>query len=123
MTVPDTTEVTLTLRLRQNLNRDKIVSLYRYLDVPGDPGLADLDRFMIRKTGNIELLFLVGNKHWQSLTNKRTAEFLAPKTLRAKFVGLNIMKSVSSLDETPPALKRSISAASKLKSELPQTCK
>ena len=78
---------------------------------------------MIRKTGNIELLFLVGNKHWQCLTNKRTGEFLAPKTIREKFDGLNITKSVSSLDETPSALKRSISAASKLKSELPQTCK
>ena len=32
-----------TLRLRQRRKRDKIVSLYRYLDVTGDPGLADLD--------------------------------------------------------------------------------
>ena len=66
-----------------------------------DPGLADIDRFMIkkpRKTGNTDLLFLDGNKHWQSLTNKCTGEFLAAKALREKFVGLNIMKS---LDETP----------------------
>ena len=72
-TVPDTAEATSTLRLRQKLKWDKIVSLYRHLDVTGDPGLADLDRFMIKKnskTGNIELLFLNGNKHWQSLTNK-----------------------------------------------------
>ena len=125
-TVPDTTEVTSKLRLRQKLKQGKFISLYRYLDVTGDPGLTDLDRFMVRKTlktGNTELLFLDGNKHWQSLTNKRTGEFLAPKTLREKFDGLNIMKSVSSLDETPSALERSISAASKLKSELPQTCK
>ena len=63
-TVPDTAEATSTLRLRQKLKRDKIVSLYRYLGVTGDPGLADLDRFMIRKilkTGNVELLFLDGN--------------------------------------------------------------
>ena len=65
------------------------------------------------------MLFLDGDKHWQSLTNKRTGEFLAPKTLREKFGGLNTMKSVLSLDETPSALERSISAASKLKSELP----
>ena len=66
----------------------------------GDPGLADLDQFTIRKnikTGNIELL-LDDDKHWQSLTNKRTGEFLAP-TLREKFGGLNTMKSVLSLDE------------------------
>ena len=40
---PDATEATSTLRLRQRLKQDKIVSLYRYLDVTGDPGLADLN--------------------------------------------------------------------------------
>ena len=62
-TLPDTQEeATSTLRLRQKLKRDKIVSLYRYLDVTGNPGLADLDRFTIKKNskaGNIELLFLM----------------------------------------------------------------
>ena len=48
-TAPATTEATSTLRLRQKLKRDKILSLYRYLDVAGDPGFADLDRFMIKK--------------------------------------------------------------------------
>ena len=88
----------------------------------GDPGLADLEQFMFKKnskTDNIELLFFVGNKHWQSPNNKRTGEFLAPKTLRENFGGLNITKSVLSLDQTPSALERSISAATKLKSELP----
>ena len=63
---PDATEVTSILRLRQKLNQDKIVSLHRYLDVTGNLGLADLDQFTIKKnskTGNIELLFLDGNKH------------------------------------------------------------
>ena len=40
---PDATEATSTLRLRQRLKQDKIVSLYRYLDVTGGPGLADLN--------------------------------------------------------------------------------
>ena len=121
-TVPDTTEAASTLRLRQKLKRDEIVSLYRHLSATGDPGLADLDRFTIRKnlkTGNMELLFLDSDKHWQSLTNKRTGEFLAPKTLREKFGGLNIMKSVLSLDETSPALEISFKTATKLKGELP----
>ena len=121
-TEPATTEATSTLRLREKLKQDKIVSLYRYLELTGDPGLADLERFMIKKnskTGNIELLFLDGNKHWQSLNNKRTGEFLAPKTLREKFGGLNILKSVLNLDQTPSALEKSISAATKLQSELP----
>ena len=56
----------------------------------GDPGLADLDQFNIKKkkknlkTGNIELLFLDADKHWQSLTNKRTGEVLAAQALREK---------------------------------------
>ena len=40
---PDATEATSTLRLRQRLKQDKIVSLYRYLAVTGGPGLADLN--------------------------------------------------------------------------------
>ena len=118
----DTTEATSTIRLRQKLKRDKIVSLYRCLSVTGDPGLEDLDRFMIRKnlkTGNIELLFLDGSNQWQSLTNECTGEFLAAKTLREKFGGLNIMKSVLSLDETPSALERSVKAATKFNCDLP----
>ena len=115
----DATEATPTLRLRQKL---KIASLYRYLSLKGDPGLADLDRLMIRKnlkTGNIELFFLDGNNQSQSLTNKSTGGFLLAKTLREKFSGLNIVKSVLSLDETASALERRVKAASKLKSELP----
>ena len=65
------------------------------------------------------MLFLDGNKHWQSLTNKRIGEFLATKTLRERFGGLNIMKSVLSLVETPSALERSFKAATKLRHELP----
>ena len=88
----------------------------------GDPGLADIDRFMIEKnskTGNTDLLFLDGDKHCQSVTNKRTGLVLAVKTLREKFGGLNVMKSVLSLDETPSALDRSFKPATKLRRELP----
>ena len=94
----------------------------RHLNVTGNPGPADIDLFMIKKnskTGNTDFLFLDGNKHWQSLTNKRNGEFLAAKTLREKFDGLNTLKSVLSLDETPSALERSFKAATKLRRELP----
>ena len=83
-TEPDATETTSTLQLTQKVKRDKITALYRHLNVIGDPGLADIDRLMIKKilkTGNTDFLFLDGNNHWQSLTNKRTGEFLAAKTL------------------------------------------
>ena len=65
------------------------------------------------------MLFLDGNKHWQSLTNKLTGEFLAAKELREKFGGLNIMKSVLRLDETPSALERSFKVATRFSRELP----
>ena len=51
-TVPDTTKTTSTLRLRQKLKRDKITALYRHLNVKVDPGLADIDGFMIKKKKN-----------------------------------------------------------------------
>ena len=87
----------------------KLLHYIRHLNVTGGPGLADMDRFMIKKiskTGNTDLLLLDSNKHWQSLTNKRTGEVLVAKTLREKFGGSNIMKSVLSLDETPSVLER-----------------
>ena len=77
-TEPDATEATSTLELRQKVKRDKITALYRHLNVTVDPCLADIDRFMIKKkskTGNTDLFFLDGNKHWQSFTNKRTVNF------------------------------------------------
>ena len=58
-------------------------------------------------------------KHWQSLTNKRTVEFLAAKTLRENFGELHVMKSVLSLYETPTSLERSFKATTKLRRELP----
>ena len=48
-TVPDTIEATSTLQLRQKVKRDKITALYRRLNVTGDPGLQDIDQFMIKK--------------------------------------------------------------------------
>ena len=65
------------------------------------------------------MLFLNGNNNWQSFNNKQTGQFLVPKALTEKFGGLNIMKSILNLDKAPLSMGRSISAASKLKTELP----
>ena len=46
---PDATEATPTLQLRQRVKRDKITALYKRLNVTDGPGLADIDRFMIKK--------------------------------------------------------------------------
>ena len=59
-TKPDTTKATSILQLRQKVKRDKITTLYRHLNVAGDPVLADIDRFMIKnnsKTGNTDLVY------------------------------------------------------------------
>ena len=48
-TEPDTREATSTLRLREKVKRDKITALYRHLNMTADPGLADIDQFMIKK--------------------------------------------------------------------------
>ena len=46
---PDTTEATSTLQLRQKVKQDKFTALYRHLNVTGDPGLADINQFMIKR--------------------------------------------------------------------------
>ena len=51
-TKPDATEATSTLQLRQKVKRYKIIALYRHLNMTGDPGLADIDQFMIKKFKN-----------------------------------------------------------------------
>ena len=48
-TESDTTNAISTLQLRQKVKRDKIAALYSQLNVTGDPDLADIDRFMIKK--------------------------------------------------------------------------
>ena len=71
--VPDSSVATSNLPLRQEVKRDKITALYRHLNVTGDPGLASIDQYMIKKDskmGNTDLLFLDGNNQWHSLTNK-----------------------------------------------------
>ena len=45
----DTTEGTSILQLRQKVKRDKIIALYRHLNVTGNLDLIDKDRFMIKK--------------------------------------------------------------------------
>ena len=120
-TVPDTTEVTSTLRLRQKVKRDKLIALYRYLDVMGIPDLIDLDQFKLTtdpKKGAVIFEFYNGNDRWVPLT-KQTGEFLAAKSLRDRFGGVNAMKNFLGLDETPPSLERSLKAATRLKAGLP----
>ena len=42
-------ETTSTLPLGQKLERDKVVSLYKHLNVMGNPDSTDLDKFRLTK--------------------------------------------------------------------------
>ena len=57
-TVPDTTEATSTLRVRQKVKRNKITALYRHLNVMGDIDLIDLDQFRLTMNPKKGLQFL-----------------------------------------------------------------
>ena len=106
--------------MRQKVKRDKLIALYRHLDVTGNPDLIDLDRFRLTtdpKKGATISEFYNGDR-WVPLT-KQTGEFLAAKTLRDRFGGGNAMKIFLGIDKMPPVLERFLKAATKLKSELP----
>ena len=117
---PATTEATSTLRLNQKVKRDKLAALYRHLKVTGNLDLIDLNQFKLMidpKKGATIFEFYSGNR-WAPLT-KQTGEFFAPKAIRYRFGEVNTMKNFLGIDRTPPALERSLSAASKLKAVLP----
>ena len=113
-------EATSTLWLKQKGKRDELAALYRHLNVTGNLDLINLDRFKLTmdpRKGTTIFEFYNGDK-WVPLT-KQTGKFLAPKTLRDRFGGVNTMKIFLGVDKTPPAIERSFKAATKLKSELP----
>ena len=96
--ITDATEPTSALRLirlRQKVKRDKINAFYSHLNVTSNPDLIDLDRFRITKDpkkGVTIFEFYNGNDRWVPLI-KQTVEFLAGKTLKDRFGGLNAMKN------------------------------
>ena len=58
-TAPDTTEATTTLRLKEKVKQDKIIVLYRHLNVTGDKDLIDLGLQRIIKKGSQFLSFTI----------------------------------------------------------------
>ena len=119
-TVPDATEPTSTLRLRQKVKRDKINALYRHLNILGNLDLIDLDRFRLTTDPKKGVtIFEFYNGDWQVPLTKQTGEFSATKTLRDRLGGLNTMKNFLGIDKTPPALEKSFKAVTKLIRELP----
>ena len=119
-TVPDATEATSTLQLRQKGKRDKINALYRHLNVTGNLDLIDLDRFRHTKDPKkgLTIFELYNGDRWIPLT-KQTGDFFAAKTLRDQLGGLNTMKIFLGADKTPHTLERSLKGATKLKAGLP----
>ena len=84
------------------------------------PDLIDLDQFRITKDTKkgITIFGFYNGDRWVPLT-KQTGEFLAAKTLKDRFGGLNAMKKFLGIDKTPPVLERSFKAATKLSRDLP----
>ena len=80
----------------------------------------DLDQFRLTKDPKkgTAIFEFYNDDRWVPLT-KQTGDFFAPKTLRDRFGGLNTIKKFLGADKTPPALERSLKAATKLKAELP----
>ena len=68
------------------------------------------------KKGTTIFEFYNGDR-WVPLT-KQTGDFLAPRSLRDRFGGVNTIKTFLGVDKTPPSLERSFKAATKFKGEL-----
>ena len=86
----------------------------------GNLDLIDLDRLKLTtdpKKGATIFEFYNSDR-WVTLT-KQTDQFFAPKNLRDRFGGVNTMKMFLDFNKTPPTIERSLSAATKLKGELP----
>ena len=65
-TVPDTTEATSTLRLREKIKRDKLTALYRPLNVTGKIDLIDLGQFRLttdKKKRSCNFHFYKGDRY------------------------------------------------------------
>ena len=99
----DTTEPTLTLRLRQKVKQDKLIAFHRHLDVTGNRDLIDLDRFRLTKDSKkgVKIFEFYNGDRWIPLT-KQTGDFFAPKALRDRLGGVNAMKIFLGIDKTPP---------------------
>ena len=104
---------TSTLRLKQQVLRNKVDLLYHDLGTKGSLHLVNLDRFKMKtnsKTGITDILWYNG-ENWVSLTNQRAGDFWAVSTLKTKFGGLTLLKKKLNLEQTPPSIDRSIKAA------------
>ena len=88
----------------------------------GNLDLIDLDRFRLAKDPKKGVtIFEFHNGDKLVPLTKQTGNFFAAKTLRDRLGGLNTMKNFLGIEKTPPALERSLKAATKLKAGLP-TC-
>ena len=112
---------TSTLRLKQQVLRNKLDALYHHLGTKVSLGFVDFDWLKTKtnsKTGITDLLRYNG-ENWVALTNQRTGEFSAVSTLKTKFGDLPLMQKFLNLEQTPPSTDRSMKAAALLKSEIP----
>ena len=123
-----TTETSFSTPIRIGINvvegagkKLKIEQLYKFLGVEGNSNVIDIDRFkMIRntKTGHAMLYFLKDDGEKVNLT-KINGEFRTVNEIKKRMGGLEIMKGMLGLDDTPPLLEKSIQAARDLNKTIP----
>ena len=119
-TVPNTTEATSTLQLRQKVKRNKFTALCRHLNVRGNLDLINFNRFRLTKDPKKGVtIFEFHNCDRCVPLTKQKGKAFAPKTLRDRFGEINTMKIFLGVGKAPPALERSFMAATKLICELP----
>ena len=125
--VPEETPGSKVTPLSNELKIQQIQALYDFWNVKGNVNWVELDRFRLHrndKTGNIELKFMDGDD-WISLTNSRNGKFLAKSTVSSRMKGggrgggVEAMKNMLGLDETPLQSERSKTAARKLAKTIP----
>ena len=112
---------TSTLRLKQQVLRNKLDSLYHHLGAKGSLDFVNLDRFKMKANSKTGITDLLGynDEDWVSLITQRTGEFLAVSKLKTKFGGLTVMKKNLNQEQTSPPIDWLIKAANLLKSETP----
>ena len=99
----------------------KIEQLYKFLGVEGNSNVVDIDLFKMTrnsKTGHAMLYFFKDDGEKVNLT-KISGEFRSANEIKRRMGGLEIMKGMLGLDDTPPLLEKSIQAARDLNKTIP----
>ena len=111
-------QATSTLQLGQKGKWDKLADLCKNFNVTGNQELIDLDKFQFTKNHRVNTIFK--DDKWVPLTKQQKPGRFLSQTALIKYDsgGFYVMKFFLGIKETQPVLGKSITAATKLRSEL-----